>query len=114
MARVLPPPPDRDPLTRMIISHWVLGALTGVALAIVLLAIDLGGLRSLIMRSDMVVPALALLFGGFAVTFGGVIAATAVMLAQHDSDGDDDSGHGAFLRQEPALVPVRVRARRRP
>ena len=108
MALAVRPPPGRDPLVRMLIVNWIMGACMGVAFAAVLLAADIAGMRSLIMGTDLAVPALALLFGGFAITFGGVIAATAVMLMRDDDDSD--GGHGFHLR--PALAPVRVRARR--
>ena len=107
MALARRPPPGRDPLVSMIVMHWALGALTGVACAALLLALDVAGLRSLLWRADLAAPALALLFGGFAITFGGVVAASAVMLAPRDGDddSDDDSGHGAYT---PVLVPVRA------
>ncbi len=108
MALAVRPPPGRDPLVRMLIVNWIMGACMGVAFAAVLLAADVAGMRSLIMGTDLAVPALALLFGGFAITFGGVIAATAIMLMRDDDDSD--GGHGFHLR--PALTPVRVRARR--
>jgi hypothetical protein len=107
MALAIRPPPDRDPLIRMIVLNWIVGAFMGIAFAAVLLAADVAQMRSLIMGTSVSIPALALLFGGFAITFGGVIAATAVMLANEDDDGDD--GHG--FRLEPA--PVRATARRR-
>ena len=111
MALARRPPPGRDPLVGMIVMHWALGALTGIACAALLLALDVAGLRSLLWKADLAAPALALLFGGFAITFGGVVAASAVMLTPRDDD-DDDTGHGAYT---PALVPVRVdRSRRRP
>ncbi len=114
MALALRPPPGRDPLLRTIVTHWILGALMGVASACVLLAGDIANLRTLIMRSDMLGPALALLFGGFAITFGAVLAGAAVMLAQSDDD-DEDRGFPAFA-QRPQMRPalVRVRAVQRP
>jgi len=105
-----PPPPGRDPLVRMMIINWVVGACMGVAFALVLLVADVGGMRSLIMGAEMAGPALALLFGGFAITFGAVIAATAIMLLPGEDD-DRDGGHGLRLRPELELVPVRVQAR---
>ncbi len=115
MALALRPPPGRDPLLRTIVTHWILGAIMGVASACVLLAGDIANLRTLIMRSDIVAPALALLFGGFAITFGGALAGAAVMLSPSDDD-DDDRGFPAFRRQpqlQPVLVPVRAQQRPR-
>jgi len=107
-----PPPPGRDPLVRMMVVNWIVGACMGVAFALVLLAGDVGGMRSLIMGADMAAPALALLFGGFAVTFGAVIAATAIMLLPGEDD-DRDGGHGMRLRPEPTLQPIPVRPHNR-
>ncbi|MFN3889189.1 MAG: hypothetical protein ACK4MV_02240 [Beijerinckiaceae bacterium] len=108
MALAVRPPPGRDPLIRMVILNWIVGAFMGVAFAAVLLAADVAGMRTLMLGHTVSVPALALLFGGFAITFGGVIAATAVMLMKEDDDGD--GGHG--YRLEPAPVRVVARARR--
>lgn len=71
---------SRDPTVRLVVTHWILGALTGVGCALYLLACDVAHLRTLIMHSDVSLVALVLLFGGFAVTFGGVVTATAVMM----------------------------------
>lgn len=103
-----PNPPGHDPLIRMIVLNWVVGALMGVAFAGVLFAGDVAGMRTLIMATNTSAPALALLFGGFAITFGGVIAATAVMLMKEDDDGDGGRGY----QMEPAPVRVSAKARR--
>lgn len=108
--------PDRtsrgpDPVIRMILINWVLGACIGVAFAAVLLAADVAGIRGLIMGSGVSIPALALLFGGFSITFAGVIAATAIML-MNDGDVDHGGGGGGF-RKAPAPELVRVAVRRR-
>ncbi len=68
-----------DPIVRLVVTHWILGALTGICCAGFLLACDIASLRTLLWHSDVAAAGLALLFGGFAVTFGGVVAATAVM-----------------------------------
>jgi hypothetical protein len=108
MALAVRPPPGRDPLVRMLIINWIVGACVGVAFAALLLAADIASIRALIMGTSVSIPALALLFGGFAITFGGVVAATAVML-MHDSDDDHRGGHGYALKP----VPVRAQGRRR-
>jgi hypothetical protein len=74
----------RDPIVRLIIVNWLLGMLAGVICAGLVLWVDLAGLRSLLMRSDFWVQGLALLFVGFAVTFGGLVAGTAVMTIRPD------------------------------
>ncbi len=107
MALALRPPPGRDPLVRIIIVNWIVGACLGVAFAAVILAADVGGMHSLMLGHNISVPALALLFGGFAITFGGVVAATAIMLIREDDDNDG----GRSSRLQP--VPVRASARER-
>ena len=97
----------------MIILHWALGSLLGVAFAGALLLFDPLGLRALLMRSDALIPGLFMLFVGFGTTFGGVVAATAVMFQKKDDDDEDDgppSGgiRGRFGRMEPELAPARV------
>ncbi len=103
MALALPPP-GRDPLIRIVVVNWIVGACLGIAFAAVILAADVGGIRSLMLGQNISLPALALLFGGFAVTFGGLVAATAIMLIKDDGDNDSNGGHGFELQ------PVRVRA----
>ena len=70
----------RHSLPRFIILHWILGSALGLAFAALLLIVDPVGLRWLILHSNAPFIALALLGGGFALTFGGVVAASAVML----------------------------------
>lgn len=110
MAHALrPPPPGRDPLVRMMVVNWILGAGFGVAFAALLLAGDVGGLGSLMRSTQETGAALVLLFGGFAITFGAAVAATAIMFLPRDDD-DRDGGLGARATYPSALVPVRVRA----
>ncbi len=107
MALALRPHPGRDPLVRIIIVNWIVGACLGVAFAAVILSADVRGMHSLMLGHNISVPALALLFGGFAITFGGVVAATAIMLIREDDDNDG----GRSSRLQP--VPVRASARER-
>jgi hypothetical protein len=107
--------PDRtprgpDPVIRMILINWVAGACMGAAFAAVLLAADVAGIGGLIMGDSVSIPALALLFGGFSITFAGVIAATAIML-MNDRDVVD-SGGGPGSRKPLAPAPIAVRRRR--
>ena len=62
-----------------VVVHCLLGSIAGALCACILLILDIAHLRSLLSTSDMMVPGLVMLFGGFMVTFGGVICATAVM-----------------------------------
>lgn len=107
-----PTEPKGNPIARLIVTHWILGSALGVACAGALLLINPLGMRTLLMRSDAMVPALAMLFVGFGTTFGGIVSATAVMM--HKKDDDDDkkppSGGSRAPALTPALAPVRARA----
>lgn len=111
-----PSEPKGNPVVRMIVTHWILGNLLGVAFAGALVLFDPIGLRDLLVRSDSLVPGLFMLFVGFGTTFGGVVAATAVMLAKKDDDEDDGPPSGGRRERKPvftpaitpALAPVRV------
>lgn len=73
-------PANIDPVVGLIVTHWILGTLFGIFCALLLFAFDVGGLRSLLMTSDMGPVGLLLLCSGFGITFGGVVCASAVML----------------------------------
>ena len=111
MALALRPPPGRDPLLRIVVVNWIVGACLGVAFAALVLVADIGGMGSLILGHTVSIPAFALLFGGFAITFGGLVAATAIMLIKDDSDDDSDGGHGFTLQPIPvrATPPAQIR-----
>ncbi len=89
----------RQPLVRAMIVNWAFGMATGVFCALLILAFDFFGLRSLLWRSDALIPGLALLCAGFAFTFGGVVCAAAVMNFGAD---DDSSGKPKGLRLRTA------------
>ncbi len=73
-------PSKVDPLVRLILWNCLFGVVVGTVCASLLLAFDFDGLRSLIWRSDITARALALLFGGFAEMFAGMVCVTAIML----------------------------------
>ncbi len=100
----LPPEDNPDPVVRLVITHWVLGALLGMVCAGAVLWLDVAGLRDLLLRRDGILwEGLVLLFGGFAITFGGVVCASAVM----NVSGDDDSNGGLGARSESDAEPLR-------
>ncbi len=70
----------RDPIIRIVVTHWILGALTGIGCALLLLVLDVAGLRSLLIGSDVFWLGLLLLCSGFAITFGSVVCASAIMM----------------------------------
>ena len=105
-----------DPLVRMMLLNWASGILVGVICASIVLAVDLAGIRSLMIRSNFLWQGLALLFGGFAITFGGVVCATAIMTLPTDEEQKPRGGHGQRILArllhhavaQPALAPVPV------
>jgi hypothetical protein len=98
----------RDPLLRLVVLNALGGMVLGVFCVGAILLLDVAGIRGLIMRSDLALPAIGLLLGGFAVTFGSVVAGTAVMSVK--SEGEEPGPKGG-TRVPVELVPVRVRAR---
>ena len=112
LPEISPTEPKGNPVLRMIVVHWALGAVLGVFCAAMLLALDPMGLRTLLMRSDAMIPGLVMLFVGFASTFGGVVAATAVMFEKKDDDDDEPPSGGwrekLFGSPEPELIPIRI------
>ena len=111
--------PAMDPLVRMMLLNWASGIAVGVVCAAIVLADDLAGLRSLMIRSNFLWQGLALLFGGFAITFGGVVCATAIMTLPTEEAPPPRGGHGqrvlawllhhAVARPAPVPVPVAVK-----
>jgi hypothetical protein len=83
-------PVIRDPLIRLMIFNWILGAFAGALCAAIVLISDIGRLRTLLSASDFMLPGLLLLFGGFMFTFAGVVCATALMTMQGTSKGPDE------------------------
>ncbi len=106
----------RDPLVRAMIVNWAFGMATGVFCALLILAFDFFGLRSLLWRSDALIAGVAMLCAAFAFTFGGVVCAAAVM----SFSADDDAGErprGLRLRSAPwrrlTAAPIAVDPPRR-
>jgi hypothetical protein len=71
-------------LVRFLAVHATIGVLAGSAAATALLLADVGGLGSLVHDTASPGPALALLYGGFALTFGSLAMGSAVMLLPRD------------------------------
>jgi len=96
-----------DRVVRMMIYHWALGMALGAAMAAGLLAFDFLGMRSLLWRSNVALAGTIAFVAMFALTFGGVVAATAAMRAGQD---DDDEPKGGL--RAPALAFAARGARR--
>jgi len=91
-------------VVRLLMVNWALGILLGFAFATLVLVFDLGGIWSLASRSDFALIAFGLLYGGFAVTCGGVVCASAVMRLPVE---ENDPTPGLPAIAEPSLAHVR-------
>ena len=102
----------RHRLAQAMVLNWAFGMSIGVFCAALLLAFDIFGVRSLLWRSDVAFVGSAMLCAAFAFTFGGVVAAAAVM--QLDESGDEPRGRPRRARppgpQQPVAAPARAEA----
>ncbi len=73
------------PLVRFMIRHALIGAALGAAVGFGLLLADVWGLATLARQASFGFAAWLLLPWGFAITFGGVQIAIAVMLIEGDA-----------------------------
>jgi len=97
-------------ILRLVVTNWILGAVAGAFCASLLLAFDFGGLRGLMFRESATAMAgLALLFGGFAVTFGGVVCGSAIM----SLGAREETGARTPALAEPVLQAIPAMSRRR-
>jgi len=99
-------------LVRMMILNWALGWAVGFACAGGVLISNVGHIRDMMLKSDFMLQFLALLFGSFGMTFGGVVAATAVMLLPTDPEQWRGGGGTRAPVLLPAYALARVRNRR--
>lgn len=74
-------------LIRFVLGHALIGVLGGVAFALALVWLNLGGLRELVLASDVGFLALSIMLVFFGITFGSVQVGMALMLKR---DWDDD------------------------
>jgi len=102
----------QDRLVRMMVVNWVGGMVVGIVCSVLLLSLDVAGLRTLLWRSDMPVTATLMLMGAFAFSFGGLVCAAAVMMTGHDDDiGPPRGGRKLKLAHRPQFAFARVGAR---
>lgn len=102
------------PLFRFLALNCVAGIAASWLFLAGLLWLDTGGLRTLLTGSPDGAIAIALLAGGFAVTFGSAAMGTAVWLMPYDR-GRTGGGRWVVLRRgRRPSEPVRVAARPRP
>ncbi len=94
---------SRHRVLRLLVTNWVLGAALGALCAALFLWVDVAHLRGLIWRADRIAwEALALLFGGFAVTFGGAVCAAAVMTIPTSEHGAGGARGSTIMNPEPS------------
>ncbi len=98
-------------LVRMMIVNWAFGWAVGFLCASAVLVSNVSHIREMMFRSDFELQFLALLFGGFGMTFGGVVAATAIMLlpTEEGSGGGGGAAAPIFL---PAYALARIKSAR--
>ena len=106
----------RHRLAQAMVVNWAFGMSIGVFCAALLLGFDIFGMRSLLWRSDVAFVGSAMLCAAFAFTFGGVVAAPAVM--QFDESDDDEPrgrrrGVQASRPEDPIAAVARAESRRR-
>ena len=94
-------------LVRFLAGHAVAGALIALATVSLLLIADVGGLRGLVVRSDVGLLALAVMSGFFVITFASVQMGVAVMLHLDT----EDRGRRDPMPTGMRLQPIRVHAR---
>ncbi len=71
---------DAEPgLIKFLAFHTLCGVALGCGLVVLMLATDMFGLTTLIAQADAWIEASLLLFVFFSVTFGSLVAGTAVM-----------------------------------
>ena len=106
---------ERHRLAQAMVINWAFGMGIGAFCAALLLAFDIFGLRSLLWRSDVAFVGSAMLCAAFAFTFGGVVAAAAIM--QFDESNDEPRGRRRRVRlpssRQPVAAPVHAEAPRR-
>lgn len=86
----------RDPLFRLLAVNLAIGSATAVLVLAGLIALDVQGLRDLILADSAPALALGLLLFGFVVTFGSVAMGAAVMALGSDGGrlSGPDADHG--------------------
>lgn len=97
-------------LIRLYIKSCLIGFGLSAVFVALLLGFDVMGLGGLILRSDVGLLAVFLMWMFNGIVFAGVQFGIAIMGMADDDDDDDESGHrGAVYLAEP--VPVRIAAR---
>lgn len=81
---------DHREMLRFLGLNALLGIVIGVGVAIALIALDIGGLRGLIMRASNPILPFLLVLVPFASLFGGAAAASAILTLPYESKYQDE------------------------
>ncbi|MBI2256689.1 MAG: hypothetical protein HYU58_18855 [Proteobacteria bacterium] len=102
-------------LVKFMLRHALIGGAAAIIFVAFLLALDIGGLATLISTSSFGILAVALLTFFTALTFGGLQMGIAVMSLKEEEEtpSDDRPTGNAVLEPVPVLEPIPVRATRR-
>ncbi|MBW9088479.1 hypothetical protein JNB91_11550 [Rhizobium wenxiniae] len=76
---------DHREMLRFLAVNALLGIVIGIGVGIALIALDIGGLRGLILRAANPVLPLFLVLVPFASLFGGATAASAILMLPYES-----------------------------
>jgi hypothetical protein len=101
-----------DKVHRILLINALSGAVLGLLVTALIIALDVGGLRGLVLRDQGGLVPVLLLAGGFIVTCSSLLMGSAIMTMRGDDRDDDDRSGGGGGRHEWQPAPVRVRARR--
>ena len=100
-----------------LLKYLAINGVIGVAIAVIavggLLALDVHGLRRLILGDASPVLTVLLLLFGFVVTFASVAMGTAIMMLGRPPDPPDGGGTRTPVEAGPLPAAVAARARRR-
>jgi hypothetical protein len=96
---------------RLFVVNLLGGSAVGIGLAALLLMLDLGNLRTLILSSDVEAMALIMMLVGLALTFGTAAIAGAIMLLSSAADDGAGTPQLLILRRASAATRERVQNR---
>lgn len=102
--------PERS-VVRFVVGQSLAGMALGLVLAAGTLLLNVAGLRDVLGATDSLIPTLALLVMGFAITFGGAFCASAIMLLPQDElPPDSGRSQGIMPTAHAELIAVKLPA----
>ncbi|MFN0263052.1 hypothetical protein ACKTEK_04155 [Tepidamorphus sp. 3E244] len=112
LMRILPRIFLNDPLFRLLTVNCGIGTVVAAMIVTLLLVADVHGIGSLVLNTQSPVVAVALLFGGFFITFTSADMGWAIMRLGTVEREAGGGGHAARAGLVPLPVTVPVQARR--